>query len=199
VITPKDAKDLAFITELNPEYVAVSFVGTADEVRKVRSCLATNGNAEIKIIAKIERSVALENIDAIIQEADALTVARKDMGVEIEAWDAPRWQKEMVKRCNREGKSVIVATQMLEQSMSENSRPTRAEASDVYDAIIDRADAVMLSAESPLGKYPVEAVSVMNKNIRVAQNSMPERDPNDFDSSKLAITEMVCHAACTIV
>jgi pyruvate kinase len=198
VITPKDANDLAFIAELNPEYVAASFVGTADDVRKVRRCLAINGNTEIKIIAKIERPVALENLDAIIQEADAIMVARGDLGVEIEAWDVPKWQKEMVKRCNREGKPVIVATQMLE-SMSENSRPTRAEASDVYNAVIDGADAVMLSGESSVGKYPVEAVSVMNEIVRVAQNAMPKRDPNDFDSSKLAITETVCHAACTIV
>jgi pyruvate kinase len=198
VITPKDAKDLAFIADLNPEYVAASFVGTADDVRKVRSCLAASGNTDIKIIAKIERPVALENLDEIIQEADALMVARGDLGVEIEAWDVPKWQKEMVKRCNREGKPVIVATQMLE-SMSENSRPTRAEASDVYNAVIDGTDAVMLSGESSVGKHPVEAVTVMNEIVRVAQNSMPKRDPDDFDSSKLAITETVCHAACTIV
>jgi pyruvate kinase len=127
VVTPKDAKDLAFIATLNPEYVAASFVGFGDDVKKVRKTLEDNGNHDIKIIAKIERPVALENLDEIIQEADALMVARGDLGVEIEAWDVPKWQKEMVKRCNRESKPVIVATQMLE-SMTENSRPTRAEA-----------------------------------------------------------------------
>jgi pyruvate kinase len=127
VVTEKDAKDLAFIAKLNPEYVAASFVGYADDVKKVRKTLADNGNTDIKIIAKMERPVALENLDEIIQEADALMVARGDLGVEIEAWDVPKWQKEMVRRCNRESKPVIVATQMLE-SMTENSRPTRAEA-----------------------------------------------------------------------
>ena len=127
VVTPKDAKDLEFIATLNPEYVAASFVGTAADVRKVRATLEKHGNSDIKIIAKIERPVALENLDEIIQEADALMVARGDMGVELDAWDVPKWQKEMVRRCNKETKPVIVATQMLE-SMTENSRPTRAEA-----------------------------------------------------------------------
>lgn len=127
VVTPKDAKDLEFIAALNPEYVAASFVGSATDVRKVRSTLEKYGNSDIKIIAKMERPVALENLDEIIQEADALMVARGDLGVEIEAWDVPKWQKEMIKRCNKESKPVIVATQMLE-SMTENSRPTRAEA-----------------------------------------------------------------------
>lgn len=127
VVTPKDAIDLEFIATLNPEYVAASFVGSAADVRKVRGTLEKHGNSDIKIIAKMERPVALENLDEIIAEADALMVARGDLGVEIEAWDVPLWQKEMVKRCNRESKPVIVATQMLE-SMTENSRPTRAEA-----------------------------------------------------------------------
>jgi pyruvate kinase len=127
VVTPKDAKDLEFIATLNPEYVAASFVGTAADVRKVRATLDTHGNSDIKIIAKIERPVALENLNEIIQEADALMVARGDMGVELDAWDVPMWQKEMTRRCNKETKPVIVATQMLE-SMTENSRPTRAEA-----------------------------------------------------------------------
>lgn len=104
VVTPKDAKDLAFIATLGPEYVAASFVGTADDVKQVREELAKNGNNDIKICAKIERPVALENIDAIIQEADAIMVARGDLGVEIEAWEVPKWQKEMVRRCNKESK-----------------------------------------------------------------------------------------------
>ena len=197
VVTPKDAKDLEFIAKLNPEYVAASFVGTGEDVRKVRNKLEECGNKEIKIIAKIERPVALENLDAIVKESDALMVARGDLGVEIEAWDVPKWQKEMVQRCNRESRPVVVATQMLE-SMCENSRPTRAEASDVYNAVLDGADAVMLSGESSVGKYPVVAVNVMNEIVRVAQGNMPKRDPNDFDSSEQAVTETVCHAACTI-
>jgi pyruvate kinase len=197
VVTPKDAKDLKFIAELNPEYVAASFVGTGEDVKKVRDCLKENGNSDIKIIAKVERPVALENLDAIIEEADAVMVARGDLGVEIEAWDVPKWQKEMVRRCNQESKPVIVATQMLE-SMCENSRPTRAEASDVYNAVIDGADAVMLSGESSVGKYPIESVNCMNEIVRVAQGNMPHRNPQDFDSKHQAITETLCHAACAI-
>eukprot|EP00545_Synedropsis_sp_CCMP1620_P002626 CAMPEP_0119011060 /NCGR_PEP_ID=MMETSP1176-20130426/5424_1 /TAXON_ID=265551 /ORGANISM="Synedropsis recta cf, Strain CCMP1620" /LENGTH=509 /DNA_ID=CAMNT_0006963823 /DNA_START=25 /DNA_END=1554 /DNA_ORIENTATION=+ len=197
VVTPKDERDLAFIANLNPEYVAASFVGFAEDIEQVRRELHKNGNTDIKICAKIERPVALENLDAIIQASDAIMVARGDLGVEIEAWDVPKWQKEMVKRCNRESKPVIVATQMLE-SMCENSRPTRAEASDVYNAVIDGADAVMLSGESSVGKYPVEAVQTMNEIVRVAQGHMHKRNPSDYDSSAQAITETVCHGACTI-
>jgi pyruvate kinase len=197
IVTPKDAADLKFIAALDPEYVAASFVGDAEDVRKVRARLAECGNTSIKIIAKIERPVALENIDAIIQEADAIMVARGDLGVEIEAWDVPTWQKEMVKRANRESIPVIVATQMME-SMCQNSRPTRAEASDVYNAVLDGADAVMLSGESSVGLYPVESVKIMDNIVRVAQLHMPKRDPNDYDSSSQAVTETVCHAAYTI-
>ena len=144
VVTPKDEEDLKFIAQLDPEYIAASFIGTGDDVRTVRARLAEYGNSDIKIIAKVERPVALKNLDDIIRESDALMVARGDLGVEIEAWDVPKWQKEIIKRCNRESKSVIVATQMME-SMCQNSRPTRAEASDVYNAVLDGADAVMLS------------------------------------------------------
>lgn len=197
VVTPKDEDDLKFIAQLDPEYVAASFIGTGDDVREVRARLAEYGNTDIKIIAKVERPVALKNLDDIIRESDALMVARGDLGVEIEAWDVPKWQKEMVKRCNRESKAVIVATQMME-SMCQNSRPTRAEASDVYNAVLDGADAVMLSGESSVGKHPVEAVKIMDEIVRVAQGQMPKRDPNDFDSSEKRITETMAHAAFTI-
>mmetsp|Transcript_11474 Transcript_11474/g.15923 ORF Transcript_11474/g.15923 Transcript_11474/m.15923 type:complete len:530 (-) Transcript_11474:230-1819(-) len=197
VLTPKDAKDLEFIADLNPEYVAASFVGTAADVQKVRAKLASCGNPNIKVVAKIERPVALENLDEIIDEADALMVARGDLGVEIDAWDVPRWQKDIINRCNRESKPVIVATQMME-SMCVNSRPTRAEASDVYNAVLDGADAVMLSAESCVGKYPVEAVKIMDEVVRVAQSNMPARDPADYDSADPKITETICHAAYTL-
>jgi len=197
VVTPKDAKDLEFIAKLDPEYVAASFVGCAEDVKKVRARLVECGNSDIKIVSKIERPVALENLDEIIRESDALMVARGDLGVEIDAWDVPKWQKDMIRRCNRESKPVIVATQMLE-SMCENSRPTRAEASDVYNAVLDGADAVMLSGESSVGKYPVTAVKVMDEIVRVAQENMPQRNLEDYDSSAQGITETVCHAACTI-
>jgi len=197
VVTPKDAEDLKFIATLDPEYVAASFVGSGEDVRKVRARLHECGNKDIKIIAKVERPVALENLDDIIREADAVMVARGDLGVEIDAWEVPMWQKDMIKRCNKESKPVIVATQMVE-SMCENCRPTRAEASDVYNAVLDGADAVMLSGESSVGKYPVEAVSTMDEIVAVAQKHMPKRDPNDYDSSVQRITETMAHAAYTI-
>jgi pyruvate kinase len=197
VVTPKDEDDLKFIAQLDPEYVAASFIGTGDDVRKVRARLTACGNTDIKIIAKMERPLALENLDDIIRESDALMVARGDLGVEIEAWDVPKWQKEMIRRCNRESKPVIVATQMME-SMCQNSRPTRAEASDVYNAVLDGADAVMLSGESSVGKHPVQAVRIMDEIVRVAQGQMPKRDPSDYDSSEKRITETMTHAAFTI-
>lgn len=130
VITPKDERDLKLIAELDPEYVACSFIGTADDVRKVRKMLNEFGNNRIKIISKIERPVALrmlssvgkayisENIDAIIEETDGIMVARGDLGVEIDTWDVPTAQKMMCKKCNKAGKPVIVATQMLESMIS---------------------------------------------------------------------------------
>jgi pyruvate kinase len=140
-VTPKDEEDLKFIAGLDPEFVAASFIGTGADVEQVRSELVKHGNPNIKIISKLERPVALLNLDDIIRASDALMVARGDLGVEIDTWDVPMWQKEAIRRCNKESKPVIVATQMLE-SMIQNSRPTRAEASDVYNAVLDGADAV---------------------------------------------------------
>jgi pyruvate kinase len=194
VVTEKDAKDLEFIAKLNPEFVAASFVGTGQDIQTIRSHLSAAGNPNVKIIAKLERPVALENLDDIIAESDALMVARGDLGVEIESWDVPVWQKEIISRCNRESKPVIVATQMLE-SMIENARPTRAEASDVFNAVLDGADAVMLSGETSVGKHPVEAVQVMDEIVRTAQDHMPAHDPEKFHSKKgKSIAENVCMA-----
>lgn len=131
VVTEKDAADLDYIARnIDPEFVAASFIGTGEDVRKVRAELAKAGNSKIKIISKLERPVALENLEDIIEESDAVMVARGDLGVEIEAWDVPAWQKKAIFLANKASKPVIVATQMLE-SMVDNARPTRAEASDV--------------------------------------------------------------------
>jgi len=194
VITPKDERDLKVIAELNPEYVASSFIGTAADVRKVRKMLESYGNTSIKIISKIERPVALENIDAIIEETDGIMVARGDLGVEIETWDVPGAQKMMCNKANAAGKPVIVATQMLE-SMISASRPTRAEANDVYNAVLDGADAVMLSGETSVGQYPVEAIQVMDHIVLTAEKNMPPRDPSRFHSRHVGMTETMSLAS----
>lgn len=193
VVTPKDRGDLAFIAKLNPEFVAASFVGTADDIRSVRAKLSAAGNDNIKIIAKIERPVALENLPAIIEAADGIMVARGDLGVEIAPWQVPVEQKRMVAMCNKAGKPVIVATQMLE-SMCEQSRPTRAEVSDVFNAVVDGADAVMLSAESSVGKHPVEAVEYMDAICASAEKIMPDREASLFQNNT-GTTEAMAESA----
>jgi len=190
VITPKDKEDLKFIATLNPEWVAASFIGKAADVELVRSTLKEFGNENIKIISKIERPSALVNLDAIVEVTDAIMVARGDLGVEIDTWDVPVAQKEMCRKCNAAGKPVIVATQMLE-SMTDAPRPTRAEANDVFNAVLDGADAVMLSGETSVGKYPVETVRVMDRIVGTAEKQMLPRNPRDFVSKHLALTETV--------
>jgi len=179
--TKKDKEDLAFIAKLNPEYVAASFIEKPEDVIAVRECLKANGNTDIKIISKIERPDALKNIDAIIAVSDAIMVARGDLGVEIPLEDVPVAQKDIVRRCNHAGKTVIVATQMLE-SMIENSRPTRAEANDVFNAVLDGTDAVMLSGETSVGKFPVDAVKYMDTIVATAEKYYVNND-NYFDAT----------------
>eukprot|EP01124_Arcella_intermedia_P036834 TRINITY_DN9728_c0_g2_i1.p1 TRINITY_DN9728_c0_g2~~TRINITY_DN9728_c0_g2_i1.p1 ORF type:complete len:526 (+),score=63.44 TRINITY_DN9728_c0_g2_i1:214-1578(+) len=194
VITPKDREDLEFIAQLNPEWVACSFIGCAGDVEKVRDTLKEFGNSSIKIISKIERPSALSNLDEIIEVTDGVMVARGDLGVEIDAWDVPDAQKETCRKCNAAGKPVIVATQMLE-SMTTAPRPTRAEASDVYNAVLDGADAVMLSGETSVGAFPVEAVRVMNHIVEAAEKRLPPRNPTDYHSKHVAITETTAMGA----
>jgi len=198
VITDKDRKDLEFIAQLDPEYVASSFIGTAADVHHVRDTLKKFGNSKIKIISKIERPVALDNLDAIIEASDAVMVARGDLGVEIPTWQVPIEQKKMCRKCNAAGKPVIVATQMLE-SMITSSRPTRAEASDVFNAVLDGADAVMLSGETSVGKYPIQCVKIMDDIIAAAETHMPPRNPNDFDSKERGMSEVTAHGCYTLV
>jgi len=190
VVTPKDREDLKFIASLNPEWVAASFIGNAADVEKVRSTLKEFGNENIKIISKIERPAALKNLDEIIEVTDAIMVARGDLGVEIDTWDVPVAQKTMCSKCNSAGKPVIVATQMLE-SMTEAPRPTRAEASDVFNAVLDGADAVMLSGETSVGKWPVQAVRVMDNIVATAEKHMGDRRPVDFNSKHVGMTETI--------
>ena len=164
--TPKDLDDLAFGIANGVDYTALSFVRSADDVRALRAAIAAlpGGGGYHPIIAKIEKPQALRNIDSIIEEADGIMVARGDLGVEVPPEEVPLHQKSIINRCIRAGKPVIVATQMFE-SMITNPTPTRAEASDVANAVLDGADAVMLSGETSVGAYPVEAVAMMTRII----------------------------------
>ena len=193
VPTEKDIKDLEFISDINPEFLAISFVANGDDVLRVKRIIENYGNSQIRIISKIERPIALENFDQILELSDGIMVARGDLGVEISPDQVPLRQKEMIYKCNREGKPVIVATQMLE-SMVNAPIPTRAEANDVFNAVIDGADAVMLSAETAVGNFPTESVEFMNKIARTATENMPLRIPDEYDSTRLTHTQTLGHA-----
>ena len=166
-----DKSDLLFGIEHNVEYIAASFVRCADDLKKLRKFLKDNGGQDIKIISKIENGQGINNFDEILELSDGIMVARGDMGVEIYFEKIPAIQKMMIEKCNREGKIVVTATQMLE-SMTENPRPTRAEVSDVANAIYDGTTENKLSGESEVGRHPVEAVRTM-ANIAVnAENTI---------------------------
>ena len=166
-LTEKDKQDMLFGFKHDVDYVALSFVRRAHDIAVLRDFIIEHGpkGKKIPIIAKIEKGEAINNIEDILQETDAVMVARGDLGVELPAEDVPLLQKMIVRKCNELGKPVIIATQMLE-SMINNPTPTRAEASDVANAVLDGADAVMLSGETSVGKYPVQTVEVMDRIIR---------------------------------
>lgn len=169
--TEKDRKDIVFAIKHRVDFIALSFVRSASDVVKLREWLK-NENALRPIIAKIEKKEAIENFDEILAASDGIMIARGDLGVELPAQDVPVLQKEIIKKCNSVGKVVITATQMLE-SMIHNPIPTRAEASDVANAVWDGTDVVMLSGETSVGKYPAEAVKMMNDIIRNAEERIP--------------------------
>jgi len=161
VITEKDKNDLSFGIEQGVDYIALSFVGTANDIIELRNLIKEKGGNQ-KIIAKIERKIAFENIDEILEVTDGIMVARGDLGNEYPLEEIPFVQHKMIEKANSKGKIVIVATQMM-LSMVNSPTPTRAEVTDVAYAIIDGADGVMLSEESATGKHPIEAVAMMEK------------------------------------
>lgn len=169
IISEKDIKDLYFGIENKLEYVALSFVGEGKDIIDLRKLIEDKGGNQ-KIIAKIERRQAVENISDIIRESDMVMVARGDLGNEYDLEEIPFIQHRIIKEAKKHGKMVIVATQML-LSMTDNPIPTRAEVSDVAYAILDGADGVMLSEESATGKYPVEAVNIMDKIAIIAEKN----------------------------
>lgn len=171
-LTDKDIKDLAFGIKHDVDYIALSFVRSAKDVRDIVSRVRAAGS-QAAVIAKIEKPEAVEVIDDIIEEADGIMVARGDLGIEIPTEKVPLVQKMIIDKCRMAGKPVITATQMLDSMMS-NPRPTRAESSDVANAVLDGTDAVMLSGETAAGKYPNEAVSVMDRICRSVEANSPQ-------------------------
>jgi pyruvate kinase len=170
-ITESMQQDILFAVKQRPDYLALSFVSDAEDIDNVKALLREN-NVDIPIVSKIEREEAVRNFDRILAASDAIMVARGDLGVEIPLEKVPMVQKEVIRKCNRAGKPVITATEMLE-SMVNSTRPTRAETTDVANAIFDGTDAVMLSAETAIGKHPVAAVTMMAKIALEAEKNLP--------------------------
>jgi len=185
-ITEKDAQDITFGIEQEVDFIAASFVRKASDILEIREILERHG-ARIDVIAKIENQEGVDNVDEILAVADGLMVARGDLGVEIPAEEVPLVQKKLIKKCNELGKPVITATQMLD-SMQRNPRPTRAEASDVANAIFDGTDAIMLSGETAAGKYPVESVETMNRIALRAEQELNYREILNSHALKKQVT-----------
>ncbi len=202
VPTQKDIKDLIFGIGQGINWVAQSFVRSADEIKSLKSIIKRNGS-DVPIIAKIEKREALDDLDRILEEVDGIMIARGDLGLEIPIQEVPLVQKEIIKKANNAGKPVITATQMLE-SMMLNPRPTRAEVADIANAIFDGTDAVMLSGETAAGKYPVRAAKTMAEVISATEEKIdyigqfknkPVRPGDDVED---AIAHAACHTALGI-
>ncbi|MBR0410805.1 MAG: pyruvate kinase [Eubacterium sp.] len=197
-LSEKDKEDILFGIEQDVDFVAASFTRTAGDIHQLRGLLQENGGEKIRIIAKIENSQGVDNIDSIIEAADGIMIARGDMGVEIPEEDVPVIQKEIIRKVFEAGKIVITATQMLD-SMMKNPRPTRAETTDVANAVYDGTSVLMLSGETASGAYPVEALKTMSRIAERAEQAIdyktrfrtlsPYSNPN--------ITDAICHSTCS--
>lgn len=181
-MTPQDVKDLTFACEHDVDWIAASFIRSADHVFEIQKLLASKGKSDILVMAKIESSKGVENFDSILQVAHGIMVARGDLGVELPIEEVPALQKMMIRKCGHVSKPVVTATQMLE-SMIQNPRPTRAEVSDVANAIYDSSSAVMLSGETAVGKYPIETVSMMKRVIHQTELDFDYRDFYDQNAA----------------
>ncbi|MDR0425971.1 MAG: pyruvate kinase [Clostridiales bacterium] len=193
-VSAADREDILFAIGEDADYLAISFVRSGDDVRLVRNILNQNGGDDIQIISKIENREGVDRIEEILALSDGIMVARGDMGVEIPFEELPAIQKDLIKRSYRAGKKVITATQMLE-SMLYNPRPTRAEASDVANAVYDGTSAVMLSGETAAGRFPVEAVRAMDKIVKSAENSINYQGRFDKnDAVIVTVPDAVSHS-----
>lgn len=197
-LTQKDIDDIKFGIEMGFDYIAASFIRSANDILEIRQILEQNNGLNIQIIAKIENRDGVDNIDDILEVADGIMVARGDLGVEIPLEEVPMIQKKLIKKCKYKGKPVITATQMLE-SMVNNPRPTRAEANDVANAIYDGSDAIMLSGETAKGGFPVEAVETMVKIATKVEKSIDyvKEFSNQVTEHLTNITNAISHATCT--
>jgi len=198
-LTKKDEEDALFAIENNLDWIALSFVRTKKDVKQLQKLIEKHSEHKIPIIAKIEKPEAIENMNGIIKVADGIMVARGDLGLEIPAEEVPLKQKLLVKRAKQARKPIIIATQMME-SMLDSLTPSRAEVNDVANSVMDGADAVMLSGETSVGKFPVEVVKTMGKIISGVENSPLIKVPNTLPEikSKRVITKAVCFHACNI-
>lgn len=197
-LTEKDKEDLAFALEHNMEWIGLSFVRSARDIIELKHLIKKENNLA-RVIAKIEKPEALEDIDDIIDKSDGIMVARGDLGVEIPMEQVPLIQKDLVKKCLRAAKPVIIATQMME-SMIESISPTRAEVNDVANAVLDGADAVMLSAETSVGAYPIEVIRAMTKIIEQIELSdiIYHREfPPEMNEERF-ISDSICYNACRL-
>ena len=197
-LTEKDKSDLKFAADNDFDFIAASFIRKASDVEDIRACLKEYGGEHIQIIAKIENREGVDNLDAIIEAADGIMVARGDLGVEIPAHEVPVLQKKMIKAAINKGKHVVTATQMLD-SMMRNPRPTRAEVSDVANAVFDGTSCIMLSGETASGKYPVEALKAMVDIATAAENSVnywKRFTQRTINTRVDSITDAMTHSSC---